>query len=62
MCLTRMGYRRRTAVLLKSRMGAMGRCCPWLNKYVKKIFIPYLTQADFGFIHCIERGGRFAQG
>lgn len=51
MCLTRMGYRRRTAVLLKSRMGAMGRCCPWLNKYVKKIFIPYLTQADLYIIH-----------
>lgn len=51
MCLTRMGYRRRTAVLLKSRMGAMGRCCPWLNKYVKKIFIPYLTQADMMLLH-----------
>lgn len=51
MCLTRMGYRRRTAVLLKSRMGAMGRCCPWLNKYVKKIFIPYLTQADLMLLH-----------
>ena len=57
MCLTRMGYRRRTAVLLKSRMGAMGRCCPWLNKYVKKIFIPYLTQADYGFIHCLDGAG-----